>query len=450
MRCACSADAPVESGDRQATRPTRPQIGLSGVLRQTIRRIPARYHGVATFPLLATVCLIGVEMAATTWWQPMMFGRSSWILPGDIWGTLIAARRLMHLNLAGLYLRPTGLISFPGAALILVPVVAVAEAAGISLHTQAPHHLHPASWLLAGPYQVAVSAVLLFAADVLAERLGASVARRAFLATGEAVALWSVTARWGHPEDAVALGLLLFAMIAQWDGRTGRAGWLTGAAVAAQPLVLLALPVIIMSIEPRRVAGFLVRAATPAAVLLGAAAAANWSATYAAVIRQPNWPAIDHPTPWISLAPRLASGAVAAGPGRLIAVAVACGCGWCARHVWRRHGWRRPTDDPAALASLLWWIAAALAVRCAFEAVMVAYYVWPALAVALIVASANWRRLAATATAAAALTFGSQLTWRGGGTWGWWSAVVAGLAVTVTLARIRLRRPATAGTRQPT
>ena len=32
---------------------------------------------------------------------------------------------------------------------------------------------------------------------------------------------------------------------------------------------------------------------------------ANWTATIRAVTRQPNWPAIDHPTPWLFLAPHL-------------------------------------------------------------------------------------------------------------------------------------------------
>ena len=81
-----------------------------------------------------------------------------------------------------------------------------------------------------------------------------------------------------------------------------------------QPLVVLALPIMLVVVEPRRLMGFLARAAAPAAVLLGAAAAANWKATAHAVTSQPNWPAVDHPTPWTLLAPHLTGGAVAAGP----------------------------------------------------------------------------------------------------------------------------------------
>lgn len=175
--------------------------------------------------------------------------------------------------------------------MILVPVVAVLNAAGLSLRVPGVHNPHPAVWLLAGPYEIALSAVALFAADAMAERLGAARPKRALLAVAGAVALWSVSVRWGHPEDAVAVGLLLYAIRALADGRAGRSAWLAGAAIAVQPLVLLALPVILTTIEPRRLAGFLARAATPSALQLGAAAWANWNATAGALTRQPNWPA---------------------------------------------------------------------------------------------------------------------------------------------------------------
>ena len=91
--------------------------------------------------MLATAGLIAVGMAATIWWGPQLIGRTAWTLPHDLWGTLAAARRLLHLNLGGLYTQPTGLVTFPGAALILVPVVAVIEAAGLSLQVPGPQHL---------------------------------------------------------------------------------------------------------------------------------------------------------------------------------------------------------------------------------------------------------------------------------------------------------------------
>ena len=278
------------------------------------------------FPVLATVGLIVIGMIGTTIVGPHLIGRVRWSLPDDLWGTLIAADRLVHLNLAGLYTQPTGLVTFPGAAVILAPVATLIDAAGLSLQHPGPHNPQPAVWLVAGPYMIAISGVALFAADALAERLRVPRWKRFFLAAASAVALWNVSVQWGHPEDAVSVGLLLFGILALSEARTARSAWLLGAAIAVQPLVLLALPILLAAIEPRRIPGFLARAAAPAAVLLGAAAAANWHATYLAVAHQPNWPTVDHPTPWTPLAPHMAAGAVADGPFRLLAILAACGC----------------------------------------------------------------------------------------------------------------------------
>ena len=386
------------------------------------------------FPLIATVALVVIGMLSTTWWGPAMAGKTAWALPDDLWGTLTAAGRLLHLHLGGLYTQPTGLITLPGAAVILVPVAAVADAAGIPLAIQSAHNPQPAVWLLAGPYEVVLSAVTLFAADAIAEHLGTPWFRRAALTFAEVATLWSVSVRWGHPEDAMAVGLFLYAILALARDRPRGAAWLTGAAIVIQPLVLLALPVLAMAMPPRRLPGFLARAAAPAAVALGAAAAANWNATYAAVTSQPNFPAINHPTPWAALSPHMAGGVIAAGPARIVAILVACGCAVAAGRRWRAArgaGW-----DAGTLRDVLWWTAFALALRCAFEPVVVAYYLWPALAVALIVAAEAWSRLIPAAVAAIVLTFVSQAAWHG--VWAWWAPMTALLALTLLLARFPL------------
>jgi hypothetical protein len=384
------------------------------------------------FPLLATVVMTAIGMAGTIW-GPRYYGKTAWALPDDLWGTLIAAQRFAHLDLGGLYTSPTQLVSLPGAAIILVPAIAIIEVTGLRLGLPSAHGAYPAVWLFVGPYQVAISAVTLFAADAIAERLGASRPRRFWLAAFGATALWSVTVRWGHPEDAVAVGLLLYAILALADSRTSRSAWLAGAAVAVQPLVLLAFPLLAAVVSPRRLAGYVARAAIPSALLLAAAAAANWTATVHAVTSQPNSPVIDHPTPWIYLAPHLAGGQVAAGPARIAAIVAACVCALVVARRWRaaRPGVRWGHQ---ALGELLWWIAVALALRSAFEPVMVAYYLWPPLAVALAAASRDWSRLIPTGCVAVALTFFSQVRWHN--PWIWWTPMVIGLALALYFARI--------------
>jgi hypothetical protein len=391
------------------------------------------------FPLLASALLMIIGMGTTTV-GPTMIGRSQWALPYDYWGTLIAAVRLAHFGVGGLYTQPTGLVSLPGAAVILLPAAAVIAAAGISLRIPGPHNPHPAVWLVAGPYQMAIACVPLFAADALAERLGVSRGKRALLAAAGAVALWNVSGRWGHPEDAVAVGLLMYAMLAMSRGRAPRAAWLAGTAVCVQPLALLAVPVLAAMLPWRRMPWFLARAALPSAMLLGAALIANWHATWAAVTRQPDSPVINHPTLWTPLAPHMSGGNVAAGPFRLAAIVVACCFALAIRRRWR--GAHDPEQPPATrpwpaelLADVLWWSAFALALRSFFEPVMVSYYPWPVLAVALVPAALSWRRLIWASVVTAAITGAAQGTSHSA--WLWWVPIVAGLVVLLALARGR-------------
>jgi hypothetical protein len=88
---------------------------------------------------------------------------------------------------------------------------------------------------------------------------------------------------------------------------------------------------------------------------------------------------------------------------------------------------------------VLWWTAVALALRSVFEPVMVAYYLWPPLALALIPASRDWTRLLGTGTTAIVLTFFSQVHWHN--PWSWWTPMIAVLALTLFLARPRRASP---------
>ena len=395
------------------------------------------------FPLIASVGLIVIGMYTTTW-GPQLLSRTEWALPYDLWGTLIATTRLAHGNIGGLYAPPTGLISLPGAAVILLPCAALISALGLSLNIPGAHNLHPAVWWVAGPYEIALCCVTLFAADALAEQLGVRFWKRGLLAAASAGILWSVSARWGHPEDAVAVGLLLYAVLAQSRGRLGRAGWLAGAAVCVQPLVLLALPVLLAVLPWRRMAPFLVRTALPSAVLLAATAIANWHDTYTSVTSQPDSPVINHPTAWTSLAPHLANQNVAAGPFRLATIALACLCAFVIRRRWQT--WLTEADDAPAwpvelLAEALWWVAFALALRSFFEPVMVSYYPWPPMAVALIpAATLSWPRLISAGVLAGGLTAAAQGPSHAA--WIWWAPIVAGLVILLAICRpIRYREP---------
>ena len=77
---------------------------------------------------------------------------------------------------------------------------------------------------------------------------------------------------------------------------------------------------------------------------------------------------------------------------------------------------------------MLWWVALTLALRSFFEPVMVSYYPWPPMAVALIAAATlSWPRLFAAGLLAGGLTAAAQGPSHA--VWIWWVPIVAGLAV---------------------
>src|SRR5260370_11674535 len=129
---------------------TAPKAGTGTAPKAGTGTGPGRWHEPVTrwiarrsFPLLAAAGLIAVGMASSTWWEPHLAGSPHWQLPDDIRGTLLAARRLLHLDIGGLYTPPTGLVSFPRTALVLVPGGALLDALGPGLCPPRPPHPHP-------------------------------------------------------------------------------------------------------------------------------------------------------------------------------------------------------------------------------------------------------------------------------------------------------------------
>ena len=198
-------------------------------------------------------------------------------------------------------------------------------------------------------------------------------------------------------------------------------------------MLFRSLPIMLALLPWRRMVPFLVRAALPSVVLVGAAAIANWHDTYQSVTSQPDSPVINHPTIWTSLAPQIANHNVAAGPFRLATIVLACLCALAIRRRWTVQANQEGLWWPdRLLASVLWWIAFALALRSFFEPVMVSYYPWPPMAVVLIpAATLGWRRLLAASLLAGGLTAAAQGPSHD--YWIWWAPIVAGLIVLLAI-----------------
>lgn len=386
------------------------------------RRRPreARF-GPWSVPMLGSALFALVAVNYALWWNPVVHHVDAWWVPGDFWIDYFGTSALVHGHWSAMYAMHTGLDVPPGILVVLAPAVALGQLLHLSIGMPYTAVSTPTTWLLLEPFAVSSGCVALFATDALARRLTVPVHRRTILMGAEVFALWDLLVNQWHPEDALAVALALWGLLAAFDGRWRRSSWLLGVAIAFQPLVVLALAAVV-AIAPRRSSlGLVIRAAIPPVVVLAGPLLANPGDTVRAVLTQPGYPLVDHPTPWTSLAPHLSGGAVAAGPVRLVAVALAVVMSWV---VCRR---------TQRLAVVVWTVALCFATRSVFESVMVAYYIWPTLAVALVVAArAHWTRFASACVLSSFVTAFALSGWRG--EWAWWSIVIGSIGAVLVAA----------------
>jgi hypothetical protein len=370
---------------------------------------------------VATVVTLVLGMNYVITWDGLPRGPfNTWLAPSDLWGTYLASVHLVHGQLTPAY------AAYPGILLLFAPAAALGSALNLEVGPNFAAFAAPTGWILMGPLELLVAAVPIFACDAVAERFGVGRAHRYVLALAEAAVLANVTIKWGHPEDALAVGLVIYAAFAASRGRWTAAGWLVGVAIAVQPLALLALPAIAAtaSDELRQMGRLLVRAVIPGVVVLGPALIADWGELSYWLRHQPNYPAFNHVTPFTSSSPVIVYrhfDAVAAGPTRTFALGVALLLGvlFC------RH---RPS-----LERLLFVIGLVFLARVVFESVLDSYYTWPVMAIALVLASrGGWPRLVGATAVALFATWFSNLAWVG--VWPWWGIMVATLVVLLALA----------------
>ena len=194
------------------------------------------------WPLLVMLTFVVVSMAYSLWWNPVVHHSPVWVIPGDIWSTFRAAHWVGWGDIGAIYGKDTQLVTFPGIAVLLAPVAMVSGALGLGESLVPIILSRPTSWLLLGPAILLVGSTCLVAVDAMAEELGVSGRRRIVLSLMEAVVIFQVVTMWGHPEDLVALAFSLYALLAMFRGRWSLSGWLWGAAIVLQPLVVLMFP----------------------------------------------------------------------------------------------------------------------------------------------------------------------------------------------------------------
>jgi hypothetical protein len=357
-----------------------------------------------------------VSLAYSLWWNPVVHHSDAWVIPGDIWSTFRAAHWVGWGNIGGMYGSDTQLVTFPGIAVLLAPVAMVSGALGLGESHAPIFNSQPTSWLLLGPAILLLASTCLMAFDAMAEELAVTGTRRIVLCLLEAAVIFQVVTLWGHPEDVLALTLSLYAVLSMYRGRWSLSGWLWGAAIVTQPLVIVMLPLAFVRTPRLQRLRLCLYGALPSVVLLSAPLVMQWHQTSAVLFHQANARFLDHPTPWIALSPTLSRTTVGAGPGRMIAVVMAVLIGYLA--------YRRAPSR----VGLLWLCALALSLRCFFESVMVVFYLGPPLALIVLTAAtcASQRRLVgAWAAAILATVYGFHRA----SEWGYWVPMAAFLAI---------------------
>ncbi|MGD1010970.1 MAG: hypothetical protein ABR925_00335 [Acidimicrobiales bacterium] len=387
----------------------------------------SRVVGRHAIPIAGAIALFGAYMGGSLYVVPHMHHLHGWSYPLDLFNYFFVARYINigdYQHIYGQFLGQTGLTTAPGAVVALEPVWMISHAAGMWVDLSAAPQPRPTIWPLLGSYSVLLSSSALFAADAVARHMGASRGRRLLICAGEVYILYNVL-QWGHPEDAVAVALLLYSCLAAFDERWPLSSWLFGAAVAFQPFVLLAFAPVFFPAGLRRLPGLLARAVVPVAALLVVPLAMNWTVTAQSLVFQPASLSGGRLTPWIHFAPSLVhfgpmgANLVAGGPARSLGILISLVLGfWFAR-------------AERGLAPLIAVVALTLTFRCVFETVIAPYYVFPAIAFAFVsLSAASWPRFLTATLLAVVVNSASNFDRHS--TWVWWP-IVAGLAALVAV-----------------
>lgn len=350
-------------------------------------------------------------------------GRYQLVAPSDLWGLVASSWALVHGQFSHIYVVPQGTLTSPPALEVaLAPVLLVAQATGLAAH----HSGQPVGlWLLLAPVVLVFGSTLLFAIDAVARLWNLSEGRRLGLALVSALGVANVVGLWGHPEDCIAVALVLWsALVVERHGRAAgpRAALLLGVGIAFQPLAILAVAPVLTSLGWRSVARNSWRLVLPSLVVLVPALVAEPGRTRFVLVDQPFRPDSVSFTPLTRFAPVIGHGIDGGGPTRLVATVLAVGLAIVVCR--RRHD----------LPTVLTMCAVAFFLRVLFETELNWYYLWPVATVCLLLsARRSGARLAlCSAAVVASIILGNHNTIHHIVLW--WPALMVSLVVMMTSA----------------
>jgi hypothetical protein len=393
-----------------------------------MRRVSA-WVDARSAPVAVTVVLVAGALLYTLLWAEAA-SHHQWQQYSDLWNSAGLALQIGHAHFSAVYAPPSQLDAPPGLEFLLAPVMVV----GHDIFGLAVWHgegsTEPFSLVLS-VVGTLIASTTLFALDAVARAWEISDTRRLALSAVTGLGVVSAAAFWGHPEDCLALALVLWAALAV-DGddvqaaNWRRAAWLLGLAVAFQPLALLAIAPVLARFAWPELRGAAWRLALPTSVVLLPALAAAPGRTLHAVLDQPYNPAGESSTPLAHFARSLGHDMYSGGSLRLGATAAALVLGYVVCR--RRHD----------LPTVLFVMTLAFTLRVVLETELLGFYFFPVVALTLVLTlRRSWALFwTGAATSVVCLLLGNKKVHHIAS---WWPAIMATTLAMVGLAWLAWR-----------
>lgn len=339
------------------------------------------WFGQRNAPVVATIAMFIPVMGYTLLGHAHTHGHYELVAPDDLWGLTQSAWALAHGQFTHIYAPNGSVASPPALQFVLAPVLLVTHAIGVA--PRFPAGTPVSLWLFIGPVAIVLGSTALFAIDAVAREWSFSERSRLALAAVGALGVADVVGGWGHPEDCVALALVVWAALSMERlGVAGapRAALLLGLAIAFQPVAILGLAPVLARLSWRGAVRLWWRLLLPTLLVLIPPLVAERNQTLYVLFHQPTRPKYNSLTPFTHLAPALGHGLYGGGPIRSVVTLFAVAVAVLVCH--RRY------DLPSVLAVT----AMAFFLRVLFETELNWYYLWPVPALCLLLSMRRSRR----------------------------------------------------------
>jgi hypothetical protein len=360
--------------------------------------------------LLAVVGAMAFSMVDSS----LLHGSGQWFESSynDFWRNWADSAYLTFSGGYGhLYVLDRTLETAPAIQVLMAPIARLA----FGLSFPDPNTvLYPQAYWVAGPLLFALMAIPICAGDRWLECMGVTDGRRRLAVLGTMAVTLPPIVLDGHAEDLVALGAMLYGLVAAQENRSRAAGYWIGAAIAFQLFAVLAIPITLVLLKRRGWLGAIVPMVLIPLAFLIVPLIGDFSATVHQLVHQTVYDDLGYISPTWNLDPGV--GAFVRGLIVLAAVPAAL--------VLRRS---LPASPETTANMVIWTVAVLFSLR-VFEPELVPYFLAPALALLpLSAARGSWWRLGAACLVAVWLNWWVHVAVNA--RWSLWLVLIGQLAV---------------------